>query len=616
MATQFKDERSDERLEKLRKREEEELARILSQKYGVEYVDLTSKSIDTDALRLIPEKDARAGEVAAFRKIGKRVFVAMRAPERDDSLKAIAALERLGYQARRFMVSRASLDHAWDRYGDISFATETEAGVLTVSNEAIQQMIAELKTVKDIAQKIKESAASKDTHRISRVLEILMAGALAIHASDIHLEPEEELVRVRYRLDGVLTEILTTDHDTYNLVSSRIKLLSGLKLNIKNMAQDGRFSIVANEKEIEIRTSILPGNYAETIVMRVLDPTTIALPMEALGFDVYLMKIFMEEIARPNGMILNTGPTGSGKTTTLYAFLRSVNSPDSKIVTIEDPIEYHLSGVVQTQVSKSYSFAQGLRSTLRQDPDIIMVGEIRDGEVATTAVHAALTGHLVFSTLHTNNAAGTFPRLVDMGISAEILGSAVNIAMAQRLVRRLCPHCRESVPIEGAARKTIDRLLKNIPHPEDMPANRDVMWVPKGCDQCGGIGYRGRISIVEAIKMDEQMEQTVRVTSSEREIWRAAKNQNIRRMAQDGVVKILRGISTLDEVSRTVSVDEEIETHETLAEEKTHVSFASEVPDATAPIVSELELSPIDETLPIPNASLGAETSFPSDTKI
>lgn len=567
MATVFHDEKSAERLAQLHRREEEELARILSQKYNVEYTDLSSKSIDTDSLRLIPEKTARAAEVAAFRKIGKRIFVAMRAPERDDSLQAIADLERLGYQARKFMVSKGSLEHAWDRYGDLSYATETEAGVLTVSNDSIQQMLSELKTVGDIAEKIKESTKSKDTHRISRVLEILMAGALSIGASDIHLEPEEELVRVRYRLDGVLAEILTVDHETYGLISSRIKLLSGLKLNIKNMAQDGRFSIVANEKEIEIRTSVLPGNYAETIVMRVLDPTTIALPMEALGFDKYLMEIFMEEINRPNGMILNTGPTGSGKTTTLYAFLRSVNNPDSKIVTIEDPIEYHLSGIVQTQVSKAYSFAQGLRSTLRQDPDIIMVGEIRDGEVATTAVHAALTGHLVFSTLHTNNAAGTFPRLVDMGISAEILGSAVNIAMAQRLVRRLCPHCRESVPLEGESKKAIERLTKNIPHPEDMPENKDVMWVAKGCEKCGGLGYKGRISIVEAIRMDEKMEQTVRITSSEREIWRAAKHQGIRRMAQDGAVKVLRGITTLEEVARTVSIEEEIELIEEIARE-------------------------------------------------
>jgi len=555
--TQFGDQKSEERIESLRQREEEELARVLSGKYGVEYTDLSSKSIDSDALQLVPEKEARAAEIAAFKKIGKRLFVAMRSPERDDSLQAIAALERLGYEVRRFMVSKGSLEHAWDRYGDLSYATKTEAGVLTVSNDAIQQMLSELKTIQDVANHIKGSVDSKDTHRISRVLEIIMAGALSLGASDVHLEPEEELVRMRYRLDGVLTEVLTFDHPTFALVSSRVKLLSGLKLNIKNMAQDGRFSIVANEKEIEIRTSVLPGNYAETIVMRVLDPTTIALPMEALGFDAYLMKIFEEEINKPNGMILNTGPTGSGKTTTLYAFLNAVHSPDIKIITIEDPIEYHLSGIVQTQVSKSYSFAQGLRSTLRQDPDVIMVGEIRDSEVASTAVHAALTGHLVFSTLHTNNAAGTFPRLIDMGISAEILGSSVNIAMAQRLVRRLCEHCRQSVPLEGEAKTTIERLLTNIPHPEELPENRSVIWMPKGCEKCGGIGYKGRIAIVEAVKMDETIEKTVRTTSSEREIWRAAAHQQIRRMAQDGAVKILKGVTSLEEVARTVDIDED-----------------------------------------------------------
>lgn len=556
MATHFHDQNSEERLDELRKREEEELARILSAKYNVEYTDLSSKSIDTDALRLVTEEHARTTEVAPFKKIGKRLFVAMRSPERDDSLREIAALERLGYEVRRFMVSKGSLEHAWDRYKDISYATETEAGVLTVSNDAIQKMIEQLKTIPDIAHHIQENVGSKDSHRISRVLEIVMAGALSLGASDIHLEPEEELVRMRYRLDGVLIEVLTLDHSTYALISSRIKLLSGLKLNIKNMAQDGRFSIVAHQKEIEIRTSILPGNYAETIVMRVLDPTTIALPMAALGFDTYLMKILTAEIQKPNGMVLNTGPTGSGKTTTLYAFLSAVQNPDIKIITIEDPIEYHLSGIVQTQVTKAYSFAQGLRSTLRQDPDVIMVGEIRDQEVATTAVHAALTGHLVFSTLHTNNAAGTFPRLIDMGISAEILGSSVNVAMAQRLVRRLCEHCKVSTPLTGEAKETIDMLTKNIPHPEDMPENKNLMWTAKGCERCGGIGYKGRIGIVEAIQMDEVIEKTVRETSSEREIWRAAKHQQIRRMAQDGAVKILRGVTTLDEVSRTVDVDE------------------------------------------------------------
>lgn len=555
---QFNEQKQVERLEELRHKEEEQLAEVLSHKYGVEYVDLTSKSIDTDALRLIPEKEAREAEVAGFRKVNKRLFVAMRAPEREDSLRAIRNLERLGYEVKRFIVSRLSLDHAWDRYKDISFASETEAGILTLSNETIQQMLEKLKTLKDVQAEIASHAGSHDTHRISRILEIIMGGALSLGASDIHLEPEDSGVRMRYRLDGVLIEVTTFDASTYALVSSRIKLLSGLKLNIKNAAQDGRFSIVVNEKEIEIRSSVLPGAYAETIVMRVLDPTTIALPMEKLGFGKYMMDIFNREIEKPNGMILNTGPTGSGKTTTLYAFLRQVHKPEIKIVTIEDPIEYHLPGIVQTQVSKDYTFAEGLRSTLRQDPDIIMVGEIRDAEVASTAVNASLTGHLVFSTLHTNDAAGTFPRLIDMGVNADILGAAVTVAMAQRLVRRLCENCRVEQPLQGDDAALLAPLLANIPHPEELPANAARMWVPKGCEQCGGLGYKGRVAVVEVILMDKQIEECVRHTSSERDIWQAAKHQQIRRMAQDGAVKVLQGVTSLEELSRVVDLHDEV----------------------------------------------------------
>ncbi|MBM3272013.1 type II/IV secretion system protein [Candidatus Kaiserbacteria bacterium] len=558
MVQQFNDKKQEERLHDLRAREEEDLARVLSAKYGVEYIDLSSKSIDTDALRLVLEPDARAAEVAAFGKVNKLILVAMRAPERPDSLKIVQDIERLGYQVRRFIVSRASLEHAWDRYHDISYATETEAGVLTLSNETIAQMLGALKTIADVRTEIAKHIASKDTHRISRVLEVIMAGAMALGASDVHLEPQDNGVRMRYRLDGVLVEITVFDPSTYNLISSRLKLLSGLKLNIKNAAQDGRYSIVINEKEIEIRLSVLPGSYAETIVMRILDPSTIALSFEQLGFDKYLMDIFNHEINKPNGMILNTGPTGSGKTTTLYAFLAKVASPDVKVITIEDPIEYHLAGIVQTQVSKDYTFASGLRSTLRQDPDIIMVGEIRDTEVASTAVHASLTGHLVFSTLHTNDAAGTFPRLVDMGISPDILGAALTVAMAQRLVRRLCPHCRIATPIMGADKELIDTVLAHIPHADDLPANRETMWTPKGCEKCGGLGYKGRISVVEVILMDRQIEEAVRTTSSEREIWVAARHQGIRRMGEDGIAKVLQGVTSLEELGRVVDLEAEI----------------------------------------------------------
>ncbi len=558
MVTQFDEKKQGERLDELRRKEEEQLATMLAGKYGIGYVDLTSKSIDTDALRLIPEKEARETETAAFKKVNKKLLVAMRAPERDNALQTIKNLEGLGYTVEKYMCSRASLDHAWDRYHDISYATETEAGILTLSNETIQRMLQELKTLDDVRSRIKEHIASKDTHRVSHALEITMAGALSLGASDVHLEPEEEIVRMRYRLDGVLVEVLLFDFPTYALISSRLKLLSGLKLNVKNAAQDGRFSIVVNQKEIEIRSSVLPGAYAETIVMRILDPTTIALPFEKLGFDKYLMEIFNREIAKPNGMILNTGPTGSGKTTTLYAFLSKVTTPEIKIVTIEDPIEYHLPGIVQTQVSKDYTFAAGLRSTLRQDPDVIMVGEIRDAEVASTAVNASLTGHLVFSTLHTNDAAGTFPRLIDMGVNADILGAALTVAMAQRLVRRLCENCRVATPLSAEDKKTLAPLLSNIPHKDELPANQETMWLPKGCEKCGGLGYKGRIACVEVVLMDREIEATVRKTSSERDIWAAAKHQQIRRMAQDGAVKVLQGVTSIEELSRVVDLHDEV----------------------------------------------------------
>ena len=291
------------------------------------------------------------------------------------------------------------------------------------------------------------------------MLEIILAGALSADASDIHIEPQEKQVRLRFRLDGVLHDILLFDYKIYNLILSRIKLVSGLKLNIHNQAQDGRFSIKINEGATEVRTSVIPEAYGESIVLRILNPKSISISFDALGIDKDLMNILEKELKKPNGMILTTGPTGSGKTTTLYAFLRKIYTPETKIITLEDPVEYHLPNIVQTQVEESigYSFSAGLRSVLRQDPDIIMVGEIRDLETAKTAINSALTGHLVLSTLHTNNAAGTIPRLVDLGVNPASIAPAVNISMAQRLVRKLCGKCKEKQPASESESATIKK---------------------------------------------------------------------------------------------------------------------------------------------------------------
>ncbi|MDE2116823.1 MAG: type II/IV secretion system protein, partial [Patescibacteria group bacterium] len=326
--------------------------------------------------------------------------------------------------------------------------------------------------------------------------------------------------------------------------------------------QDGRFSVKLGEgedqTEIEIRTSILPGAYNESIVLRILNPKSIQVPLEELGIPEKLLGIILKEIDKPNGMILTTGPTGSGKTTTLYAFLRKIHTPDIKIITIEDPIEYHLPGITQTQVNteKNYTFALGLRSALRQDPDIIMVGEIRDSETATTAINSALTGHLVFSTLHTNNAAGAFPRLIDLGVNPRVISSAITIALAQRLVRKLCPVCKKQETIQGEDKKTIDGVLGSIVDRTLVPAKSDTYWKPVGCDKCNHTGYQGRIGIYEGILMTDEINKAVEYSTSEQEIAKVAKPQGVLTMLEDGIIKVVTGVTALEELQRVISLEE------------------------------------------------------------
>ncbi len=555
--TIFDESETEKRVGFLKRREEEELAQMLSHKYGVIYVDLSLVAINSDALRLLPDAEARVAEVAVFGRVGKKLSLAVRAPENPKAKAMVIRLISLGYEVTVFMCSKESLKHAYDRYADLSYAVVTKVGIFEMPNEELEKTIEKIKTIDDVNALIDEALGMKRTYRITRILEIILAGALATESSDIHIEPEEVAVRIRYRLDGVLLDIHAINHETYHLILSRLKLLSGLKLNISHEAQDGRFSIKIKDADIEMRTSVLPGNYAETMVMRILNPKSIAVPLESLGIEPKLLALLENETTKPNGMILTTGPTGSGKTTTLYAFMRKVSNPENKIITIEDPIEYHLKGVVQTQIDKkNYTFAEGLRSALRQDPDIIMVGEIRDGEVAGVAINAALTGHLVFSTLHTNNAAGAFPRLIDLGVSEKILSSAVSVVMAQRLMRKLCPICRKERLATQSEQKTIDRHVAQIIDRTLIPKKTTIVYdaSEKGCVECHGRGYRGRIGVYEAIFMDRAIEEILVSRPSEREIAKAAEPQGIPTMQQDGLIKALRGITSLDELDRVVDL--------------------------------------------------------------
>lgn len=554
---EFDEEKQEERLKFLREKEEEELAYSLSSKHGIPYLDLSTQPVDIDALRVVKEADAREANLAVFNITDKRIDVAVLSPENEKSAELIENFKKRGYTPEVFMVSHASLKKVWDRYKDLSYSSETKSGALDISNEDIKEMVKQVSSLDDIKKMVTEVLGMKRSYRISKILEIILAGAITLKASDIHLEPEDSDVRLRYRLDGVLTDILHLDSATYELLVSRIKLISELKLNVKERAQDGRYSIKLGDDEIEIRTSLLPGPYGESIVMRVLTPDTISVEMENLGIHPRLLEILNKEIKKPNGMILTTGPTGSGKTTTLYAFLKKIYTPDIKVITIENPIEYHIDGIVQTQTdsAKGYTFAEGLRSSLRQDPDVIMVGEIRDDETAGVAINASLTGHLVLSTLHTNNAAGAFPRLLDLGVNPKVISSAINVSIGQRLVRKLCPHCRKEVALDGENKVLVDKILEKIEDASYLEGvQREKVWASVGCPECNGLGFKGRTGVYEAVVVNEEIEKAVIENPSENDINKASRSQKLLNLAEDGVLKVLAGVTTLEELDRVVDL--------------------------------------------------------------
>ncbi len=556
MTITFDDSKSNQRVSDLRQKEEEDLAEMLAGKYGIPYVDLSGMTINTDGLKLIPQDIARNSKIAIFDMTGKKLKVAVIAPKREETMAVLQDLETRGYVSELHITSNRSLEKAWSRYADISFATESKGGALEINSEQIDEFISKTRNIDDTRKMIEQVMSMKKAFRVSRIVEIVVSGAIATKASDIHVEPEEDKARLRFRIDGVLVDITFFDTETFKLLLSRIKILSGMKLNIKDQAQDGRFSIKIKETEIEIRSSILPGAYSESVVMRLLNPDSIAVDLLELGIEPELYDMFSAQLSRPDGLILNTGPTGSGKTTTLYAFLKQTLTPGIKIITIEDPIEYHLSGIVQTQVDheKGYDFANGLRASLRQDPDIIMVGEIRDIETAETAVHASLTGHLVFSTLHTNTAAGAFTRLIDLGVNPKVLTSAIRVAIAQRLVRKLCPDCKKTVQLDPKKLALAKAIYDTIENPK--VAWSETFYGPgDGCDTCNKLRYKGRVALFEAVLSDKAVEEVLQMNPSEREIKEAARAQGILDMSQDGIIKALKGMTDIGELERVINLE-------------------------------------------------------------
>lgn len=549
----FDDSYSNTRISDLHAQEEERSIQATAPQLGFEYVNLRGVTINPSALGSIPESKARSLGLVAFAQNRHLLSVAAKNPNAPQVQAYLQELQKANYEISLFMCSLASLEHAWKRYADLTVSTAEKRGVFEINTEDITRLLSLIKQKGDISDQLNKISTINNTRRISATLELIFAGALALGASDIHIEPEESGIRLRYRFDGVLHDIVSIDNYIYGRLISRLKILSGMVLNTKVEAQDGRFTFDAGSREVEVRSSAIPGAYGESIVMRLLDPSLATFTMDRIKLNPHIEAAMRNELKKPNGLIITTGPTGSGKTTALYAFLQEVHTEGIKIITIENPVEYKLEGIVQTQTGDNYTFASGLRAILRQDPDVIMIGEIRDHEVAETAIHAAQTGHLVFSTLHTNNAVAGFVRLIDLGIDPRVMGTSINIILGQRLVRLLCPNCKASYEANSEEKAIVDYVMKDHPHPVPVPQPL-LLYKAVGCTACGGTGFKGRAGIHEAVIMDDAVEEVVIRDPREHVIAEAARPQGIPTMLQDGIEKVLRGDTSLIELERVIEL--------------------------------------------------------------
>lgn len=551
------EEQAQKALDQLRTQSIEEHTASLAEKYQMHYLDLGVFPVDTDVVHLLPKEDAVRLGAALFQKESRTLRVAITNPENNEALEFLSTLAKDNrLEAMFFLVSQPSIEKAWAEYDKKPLIANLDFMQVTLTGTDLEEFE---KNFGDLIQ------LNKDASRIatSRVLEIILAGASKLRSSDIHFEPFEETVRLRYRIDGILQEIGELPKPIYHLALSRIKMMGKMKLNVRDRSQDGHFSIDLEGKRVDVRVNVIPGSHGESVNMRLLSGEEAFVPVEDLGLRGRAYDQVKQQVEKPFGMILNTGPTGSGKTTTLYSLLNSVNEKSLKIITIEDPIEYVLPGIVQTEVSKNkdYTFAQGLRAIVRQDPDIILVGEIRDEETADIAINAALTGHLVFSTLHTNSAAASIARLLELGAKPSSIATGISIFIAQRLVRVLCPKCKVSY---APAQKTVDaikKILSFIPKEAgvDVPNDIPLLYKPVGCNACNFAGYIGRLGIFEVFPVNEKMATIISSGGQESEIRTAAIEDGMLTMSQDGILKVVEGITTMDEVWKSAGKEESLQ---------------------------------------------------------
>ncbi len=529
------------------KREKEVEAMRVAGSLGYPHIDLQQFPVSHKALRMLDEARARELSVVCFYATPDTFRLGAIDPSNAQVQDVLYELqERYHAEGALYVISEKSFDRIIGLYATLPIVKPITKDI-SITEESLASVEA---NVHDFAsfQALLSSQTTTD------MVSVLLGAGLKLGASDIHVEAEESGIPVRFRLDGILHDAATLPKDAYARLISRIKLVAALKINVKDKPQDGRFTIKLKAMDVDVRVSTIPTVYGESIVMRLLRQEQEQLTLQDLGLRGRAYDLIMKEIQRPNGMIVTTGPTGSGKTTTLYAIMHLLNKPGVKILTLEDPVEYKMEGINQSQVdpSKDYTFAKGLRSMLRQDPDIAMVGEIRDLETADIAIQAALTGHLILTTTHTNSAAATVPRFLSMGVRPFLLAPALNCVMAQRLVRRLCTSCK--VPqstLSEQEQERVDAALQTLPKEEAGVYGQKPkqFFVPKGCEECNNMGYKGRIGIYEVFLVSKEIEQVILSTTvSEYVIHDAAVTQGMVTMIQDGVMKALDGLTSLEEI--------------------------------------------------------------------
>lgn len=530
--------------------DEEKLAQVIAAFYDVEYVNLLDVAeVPKDILLLVPEPIARRYGIVAFGKEKDKLKLGMIDPDDLETRESIK--KKTDLQVVPYYISKSSLEAGLKQYHN---SLEAEFSKIISKEEA--------KDDKDesVDDKLKEMAQEIP---VVRVVDTLLEYAIFEKASDIHIEPQEKEVMVRYRIDGVLHDVMTLPKVIQSALIARIKVVSNLKIDEHRLPQDGRFKLEKDQYKISFRVSTIPVFDGEKVVIRLLDESTKALSLEELGFIHRNYDTILRNIKKPHGALLVTGPTGSGKSTTLYTILSMLNTKNVNISTIEDPIEYHMTGVNQMQVNPKIglTFAMGLRALLRQDPNVIMIGEIRDAETAEEAVHAALTGHIVLSTIHTNNAAGGVPRLLDIGVEPYLIASTLNVVVGQRLTRQICPDCKEGYNLD---KETEDSLKKDFNLPNLLEVLRREGFIEKkvaslaeltfyrgkGCDKCGHTGYRGRRGIYEVLEISTEIQDLILKRAPTSQIQDKAVEQGMILMWQDGFIKCLQGTTTIEEVLR------------------------------------------------------------------